>query len=184
MKRDAPSGEIALVALGSNLPWRGREPSAILRGALGKLGEIGALEAVSRQWVTAAWPDPSDPPFVNLVVRLKTELGPVELLARLLEIERAFGRERGRANAPRTLDLDLIDYGGRVASLPATDGRPRLELPHPRAQERAFVLLPLAEVAPDWRHPITGTPIGELVGRLSPAQRAAARRATPDEIDG
>jgi len=180
MTRKAALRGRALITLGSNLPWRDMKPSAILAAALANLGEIGALEARSGWWRTEAWPDPADPPFLNICARLRVMLEPPELLARLLDIERAFGRERGAANAPRTLDLDLIDHGGAVVDLPAEGSRPRLELPHPRLHERAFVLLPLRDVAPDWRHPRLGLSVDELIARLTPEQRASVRRALPD----
>lgn len=182
MKRAACADDQAIIALGSNLPWRGMKPSAILSAAMTKLGEVGAVEARSGWWTTEAWPDPKDPRFLNLCVRIRCSLDPVSLLERLLGIESELGRSRSRANAPRTLDLDLIDAGGRVLSLRAEGARPALELPHPRLQERAFVLLPLADVAPDWRHPTLGASVADLIARLSDAQRATARRAAPDEI--
>jgi 2-amino-4-hydroxy-6-hydroxymethyldihydropteridine diphosphokinase len=167
----------ALIALGSNLPWRGLKPSAILSRALRNLGELGELQARSGWWRTAAWPDPRDPQFLNLVARVRTDLDPQTLLSRLLAIEVALGRERSRSNAPRTLDLDLIDWGGRIIDLPAAGDRSALTLPHPRAHERAFVLLPLRDVAPAWRHPRLGASVDDLIARLSPEQRASAERA-------
>jgi 2-amino-4-hydroxy-6-hydroxymethyldihydropteridine diphosphokinase len=182
MKREAYADDMAVIALGSNLPWRDLKPSAILSAAITKLGDIGRVEARSGWWKTDAWPDPKDPEFLNLCVRIRTALDPVGLMARLLEIEAAFGRERGRSNAPRTLDLDLVDAGGRILSVAAEAGRPALELPHPRLQERAFVLLPLADVAPDWRHPKLGASVGDLIARLTPEQRGTARRAALGEV--
>ncbi|MDP2765427.1 MAG: 2-amino-4-hydroxy-6-hydroxymethyldihydropteridine diphosphokinase, partial [Brevundimonas sp.] len=95
----------------------------------------------------AAWPDPEDPPFLNGVVIVRTGLDPHALMAALGRIEEVFGRRRGAANAPRTLDLDLIAYGRVSGDLEG------LILPHPRAAERRFVMGPLAEIAPAWRHP-------------------------------
>jgi len=83
------------------------------------------------------------------------------LLARLHAVEAEFGRERGRINAPRTLDLDVIDYDGLISA-----GGETPILPHPRLADRAFVLLPLMDIAPDWRHPVTGAAIGDLVRAL------------------
>jgi 2-amino-4-hydroxy-6-hydroxymethyldihydropteridine diphosphokinase len=182
MTRAACADDMAIIALGSNLPWRGMKPSAILSAAISKLGEIGTVEARSGWWTTDAWPDPKDPKFLNLCVRIRSSLDPVSLLERLLGIEHDLGRVRSRPNAPRTLDLDLVDAGGRVMSLRAEGARPALELPHPRLHERAFVLLPLADVAPDWRHPKLGASVGDLIARLSDAERATARRAAEDEV--
>lgn len=183
MKREGYADDMCVIALGSNLPWRGMKPSAILLAAITKLGEIGRIEARSGWWKTDAWPDPKDPEFLNLCVRMSASVEPVNLMARLLEIESSFGRERSRSNAPRTLDLDLVDAGGRILSVRAEGGRPALELPHPRLHERAFVLLPLADVAPDWRHPRVGASVGDLIARLAPEQRATARRAALGEVD-
>ena len=101
----------------------------------------------SSWWSSLAWPDPQDPPFLNGVVMVRTAHDPHELMAALGRIEDAFGRERSVRNAPRTLDLDLIAYGRLSGEL---DG---LILPHPRAAERRFVMGPIVEIAPLWRHP-------------------------------
>ena len=93
----------------------------------------------------------SDQPwFVNGVARVETTLDPTALLSLLRRLEQEFGRQRSVRNAARTLDLDIIDYDGKV------ENTPELTLPHPRMQDRAFVLLPLAEIAPGWRHPALG----------------------------
>lgn len=118
------------------------------------------VAARSSLWRTPAWPDPCDPPYVNAAARIVTSLGPETLLRQLNLIERQFGRERGARNRSRTLDLDLIDFGGQRIDTPD------LTLPHPRAAGRAFVLLPLQEVAPDWRDPASGQGIGTLIAAL------------------
>lgn len=104
----------------------------------------------SSWWTSAAWPDVTQPSFVNGVVIVERRLPPRSLMAFLIGLEAAFGRIRGEANAPRTLDLDLIAYGRLAMSAPG------LALPHPRAEERRFVMGPLAQIAPDWRHPVSG----------------------------
>lgn len=99
-------------------------------------------------------------------------------MAALLRIEAAFGRVRGERNAPRTLDLDLIDFGGRVGDAPEGPGGPALSLPHPRLSERAFVLGPLSDIAPHWRHPQTGLGVATLLPAaqaLWPARPLKAR---------
>jgi len=99
---------------------------------------------------------------------VQTALDPVSLLEALHRIEQCFGRTRGARNAPRTLDLDLVDYEGRIEQ-----GSPIL--PHPRIEGRGFVLYPLADVAPEWRHPISGKSVRELIAALPEDQRNAEK---------
>ena len=147
----------AVVALGSNLPGRFASSEALLQAALGALDGAGLkVVSVSSVWRSAAWPDDSAPEFRNQIALTRTELDAEDAMSALLSLERAFGRERTGANAARTLDLDLIDLGGRVL-----DGS-QLSLPHPRAHERLFVMGPLSEIAPDWRHPVLGRSAAEL----------------------
>ena len=146
------------VALGANMPSPAGPPAVTLQRALDAMPKHGiSVVAVSPFYRTPAWPDPADPPFVNAVAKVSTRLLPGELLKALLAIEKSFGRVRKKANEPRTLDLDLIDYGGLISDAD------QLMLPHPRMHERAFVLRPLADVAPDWRHPDTGQTIRSLL---------------------
>lgn len=149
----------ALIALGGNLPWQDIASERLLPKVFDALdGEEIRVLARSSLWRTPAWPDPSAPAYVNAAVAIETILDPQALLSRLHAIERRFGRERGEdRNQSRTLDLDIIDYGGRRI---ATKD---LSLPHPRAARRAFVLLPLQEVAPDWADPASGQGIDALI---------------------
>ncbi len=149
------------VALGANLPSEAGPPARTLVAAMEALDAAGLrVAARSRIYESPPWPPSDQPWYANAVVRLETRLDPETLLARLHAVERAFGRVRSVPNAPRALDLDLIDHGGAVRG----EGAPLL--PHPRMAARAFVLLPLAELAPDWRHPVDGTPITTLIARL------------------
>ncbi len=158
------------MALGGNLPGGHPSVEALLREALTRFGPAGLqLNQVSSFWRSTAWPDPSAPPYLNGVAIVETELAPEAVLQALLGIERSFGRERGQPNAPRTLDLDLIDYDGLVLD------RPGLRLPHPRAHERLFVMGPLAEIEPDWRHPVHRATAAELERRAP-----IGRDARPD----
>lgn len=160
-----------LIGLGANLPSPAGPPLETLRAALAALGrnETEPL-AVSRFYQTPAWPDPGDPPFVNAVAAVRTELSPPGLLLLLQGIERSFGRANGPRNAPRALDLDILDYDGRIEAGPPI-------LPHPRIEARAFVLVPLAEVAPAWRHPVSGRFVEDLIAAL-PAGEAGLKAIT------
>ncbi len=158
-----------LIGLGSNLPGMAGPPWQALVAAKTRLDVAPVhIAAFSRLWRTRPVPDTGQPWFANAVAAIETELPPAQLLRHLHEIERAFGRERGHANADRTLDLDLLDYHGRAMADPA--------LPHPRLAERAFVLLPLADIAPDWRHPTLHLSVSEMLARLEGPQDAM-----PDE---
>lgn len=150
---DDPAGLDAavVIALGGN--DKGGWPDLVtgLEAALARLPEVGVrVLRRSGWWASAAWPDPADSPFLNGVALVETAMGPEALMLALAGLETAMGRVRTARNAPRTLDLDLIAYGrlaGRFGDV---------LLPHPRAADRRFVMGPLAEIAPAWRHPDTG----------------------------
>lgn len=161
-----PEPRDAVVALGANLGPR----EATLDQALALLKrEVGALVARSRWHETPALLHPDDdakwhPPFLNGVVRLRCHLEPLALLDALQAIERRLGRDRDREDKPwqpRLIDLDLIALGGTVLETPG------LRLPHPEMHRRAFVLRPMLEVWPDWRHPVLGRSVRELVAGLA-----------------
>ena len=156
------SGSI-LIAIGSNLAdAAGNAPLAVCRQAAAALGRIAGLRlvAVSRWYRTAPVPVSDQPDFINGVALLAGEIAPEALLGALQGLEAAAGRQRGAVNAARVLDLDIVAMGDLVRAAPDPI------LPHPRAHERAFVLAPLADVAPGWRHPVLGTPVGELLNCL------------------
>ena len=149
-----------LIALGANLTSPAGAPAETLTQVPLLLAQRSiTIESQSGFYRSVAWPNPQDPPFLNAVASIRTALSPAELLRLLHDIERQFGRERGKANAPRTLDLDIIDYEGRVESGPPV-------LPHPRMHARDFVLCPLREIAPEWRHPVSGLSVSELIATL------------------
>ena len=164
-----------LIGIGANLasPVYG-EPRATCGAALAVLAEGGLTIAQRSQWYKSAPIPASDQPwFVNAVVRVRTALDPDQLIALLLQTEESFGRQRVGKNAPRILDLDLLAYGETViGGEGADDGEAtKTTVPHPRLHERAFVLLPLRDVAPDWRHPVLGNGVHALIEALPPGQQ-------------
>jgi 2-amino-4-hydroxy-6-hydroxymethyldihydropteridine diphosphokinase len=133
------------------MPGEHSSSEALLDAALSRFPQAGLpVLARSRWWRSAAWPDPKGNEYRNGVAIVEANGPPQAVLEALFSIERSFGRIRGLANAPRTRDLDQIAYGREVL-----DGS-GLILPHPRAHERLFVMGPLAEIAPDWPHPVLG----------------------------
>ncbi len=164
-----------LVGIGSNLAApRFDSPQDTASAALAQLPAIGVAVVRRSRWYLSEPVPPSDQPwFVNAVALVETQLGPTALLTALLALEARFGRQRGVANAARTLDLDLLDYDGRQSATK------RLVLPHPRLHERRFVLAPLAEIAPRWHHPLLAMTANELLARLPPGQpiRAVSDRS-------
>ena len=155
--RSAPHDEDVVLALGGNLAGDYPSLEALLEAALSSFPRAG-LRIVRRSgwWRSAAWPDPSQPAYLNGIVIVDATLSPRGVLAAIHALEAQFGRKRGLANAPRTLDIDLIAYGREAIDTPG------LTLPHPRAAERRFVMGPLAEIAPDWTHPALGESAAEL----------------------
>ena len=156
-----------LIGLGANLssPVHG-PPPATLEAALVALAARGLrIRARSRWWESAPVPISDQPWYVNGVIEVETTLPPVGLLGLLHSLESDFGRLRSVPNAPRILDLDLLAYGNLVRPGP----EPPL-LPHPRMAERAFVLRPLEEIRPLWRHPSTGRKLDQLIAALPAGQ--------------
>ncbi len=140
-----------LVALGANLPTEcGTSPLETCRRAAAALDGVLGLRCtvLSRWFATAPMPPSGQPPYINGVARLEGQADPTALLAALQAIEAAHSRQRGVPNAPRTLDLDIIAMGALVRTAPDP------VIPHPRMHLRAFVLAPLLDVAPGWRHPV------------------------------
>ena len=161
-----------LIGIGGNLASaRYGAPRNTLSAALVALRaeRIGVL-ACSGWYRSEPVPHSDQPWFVNAVAEIATDLPADRLLERLHDVEQAFGRVRTVPNAARVIDLDLLDFHGEIA--PARPGK--ATLPHPRLQDRAFVLQPLADLAPAWRHPITGTPIEDLLKALPAGQTIEA----------
>ncbi len=156
-----------VIALGANLPSRFGTPAETIQAAVAALEADGikVLQA-SRIWLTAPVPVSDQPWYHNAVVTVETALDAFALLSALHKIETEFGRVRYERNEPRVLDLDLIAYNDEVIE------RPSLIVPHPRMHERAFVLLPMQDIAPAWTHPITGKNLAGLIALIPSGQRA------------
>ena len=155
-----------LLGLGANLPSATYgAPQATLEAALAVLEAEGIAILRRSPWYRSAPLGGGEQPwYVNGVAVVATRLDPAGLLTLLHQIEARFGRVRRERNEPRVLDLDLVDYAGRVSG---TGQEPAL--PHPRLHDRAFVLLPIRDVAPGWRHPLSGESVDALIARLPPA---------------
>ncbi len=157
-----------LIGLGANLPSKYGAPRATLGAALDALNsQEMTITAVSPWYKTAPVPVSDQPWYVNGVAAISTHLTPEVLLTRLLGLENEFGRVRGEVNAARLIDIDLLDYDGVIRT--RNEGAPTL--PHPRLHERAFVVLPLAELAPDWCHPVSDQAVSDIVNALPPNQK-------------
>jgi len=161
-----------LIGLGANLPGANQvSPRETLAAALAALEAAGvAVTARSGWYASAPVPASDQPDYVNAVAALSTDLAPGPLMALLHEIETRLGRVRTVRDAARIIDIDLLDYNGLIDA-----GWPIL--PHPRLAQRAFVLRPLQEIAPDWCDPVTGEGVATLLARA--ADRADVRPLVP-----
>jgi 2-amino-4-hydroxy-6-hydroxymethyldihydropteridine diphosphokinase len=169
-----------VVGLGANSPGAWGTPAETIAQALGEIARLGiAVVAASPLYQTAAVGNARQPPYVNAVAVLDTSLSPDALLRVLKDIERRSGRRGGRPWGPRSLDIDIVDYRGLVrhwrgghAEFNRAGPRP-LVLPHPLAHRRPFVLRPLFDIAPNWRHPALNVGARELwrkASRLGPGR--------------
>ncbi len=180
----------AIIGLGANLPSAAGGPEVTLHRALTLLKSKDLhVETVGRFYKTPCFPENSGPDYVNAVAILTARLSAADLLSRLHEIETELGRERVTRWGQRTLDLDLLAYGEVIRpdlttfrhwmNLPLgeqmKEAPTQLILPHPRIQDRAFVLVPLAEIAPEWRHPVLGCTATQMRDELDPADVAQVK---------
>ena len=164
-----------LIGLGGNLPSTVGSPASTIEAALAQLSARGIkVVALSPFYESDPVPASDQPTFVNVAARIETSLPPEELLSLLHRVEDSFGRVRRVRNEARTLDIDLLDYDGL-----RRNGEAGPVLPHPRLHLRAFVLMPLADIAPGWRHPVSGRSAAELLAALSPEVRAGVRPMPP-----
>ena len=180
-----------LIALGSNATLGRMSSEALIQAAIvGLEKQTFLIRSRSRLYQSPAFPPCSCADYVNAVVAVESQHAPADALSALHDIETEFGRQRGLRWGPRTLDLDLLAVDSKIAPSRATqtywrnmalDDQVRLSpdqliLPHPRIQDRAFVLVPMAEVAPDWRHPVLFKTVAQMLAAL-PADQVAALRA-------
>ncbi|HEV8034019.1 2-amino-4-hydroxy-6-hydroxymethyldihydropteridine diphosphokinase [Yoonia sp.] len=183
----SPECKIALICLGSNEESAWGDAMATVQKAMLKVGALSELPAKSSAlYATPAFPAGAGPDFVNAAMAIFTTLSPSALLEHLHRIEAAAGRERTKRWGQRTLDLDLIAVGDGILPDAETyaywrdlslqeqmiETPSQLILPHPRMQDRAFVLVPLCDVAPDWRHPVLGRSVARICADLPLAARA------------
>ena len=186
----SPRCHFALIAVGSNALSDDATPRQRVERGLAALAAGPVRDfRISRLYRAPAFPPGSGPEFVNAACALETGESAEDLLARLHRIEAEAGRERRTRWAPRVLDLDLLAWDDRIAPGPEalrawidlplerqkTETPERLILPHPRLQDRSFVLVPLADVAPDWVHPLLGLRVREMLAARPAAERADIR---------
>jgi 2-amino-4-hydroxy-6-hydroxymethyldihydropteridine diphosphokinase len=152
--------KLVYLSLGSNLGDR----DANLQTAIAKLGEIGNVVGVSSFYQTEPVELTAQPWFLNCAVKFETEKMPRQLISAILNLEQSMGRQRKQKKGPRTIDIDVLLFGSSIIEIPS------LTVPHPRLHERRFVLEPLAEIAPDARHPVFKRTVRELRDALPAGQ--------------
>lgn len=152
--------ELAYLSLGSNIGTRKEH----LRAAIRRLESAGRVVRISSFYETKPVEFTDQAWFLNCALALETELKPQQLMGAILRIEREMGRQRTRSKGPRTIDIDILLYGDVVVD------SPEVTIPHPAMHERRFVLEPMAEIAPDVRHPVLRKTVRELVDQLPPGQ--------------
>jgi len=154
------------LGLGSNLPSRFGDRFTNIDLAISHL-ESYSIQVINKSsyYETPSYPNKKDPKFINIVISVKTNLPIVDLMSVLLFIEEKLGRKRSKINEPRTCDIDIIDFNNKVLNFHYSNLY--LTVPHKKLTNRNFVLFPLFEISPEWKHPETGEIISSLIQKLS-----------------
>ena len=159
-----------ILSLGSNLPSKYGDRFDNLKLAMSFLEELGIIiDKRSSFYETLSHPNKNNPKFINMVISIKTNLSPTELISKLIHVEEKFDRKRDKKNEPRTCDIDIIDYNSEILNLKFENLD--LTIPHKEMRLRNFVLFPLQEILPNWKHPKTKEFIDTLIQRLSEFDR-------------
>ena len=170
------------IGIGSNLSSKFGNRIKNINLAISMMEKVGInLLKKSNFYETFSQPNKSDPKFINIVVSIKTQLPPIDLMHFLISIEEKLGRKRKKKNDPRTCDLDIIDFNGAVKSFKINSLE--LILPHRGLSDRNFVLHPLKEICPDWRHPKTKKNIHDLIDNLKAANNEITKLSQNDIKD-
>jgi|SRR5215472_7288194 2-amino-4-hydroxy-6-hydroxymethyldihydropteridine diphosphokinase len=163
--------ELAYLSLGSNVGDREGQ----LLDAIRRLGAVGRVQLVSPIYETEPVDFTAQPMFLNCVIALETSSRPAQLMQQLIAIEKAMGRERIQKKGPRTIDLDILLFGNEIVNTPD------LMIPHPAMEKRRFVLQPLADIAPEARHPLLGKAVRELLEDLPLGQSIRRWKEASDQ---
>tara|TARA_A100001015_G_scaffold22289_1_gene25324 strand:+ start:385 stop:897 length:513 start_codon:yes stop_codon:yes gene_type:complete len=165
------------INIGSNLSSEGGGRKYNINKAINYLKDLNVnLISLSNFYETPSYPDKSKPKFINICIKLKTELNPTDLLTELQIIEKKIGRTRLNKNEPRVCDIDIIDYDGKIID------EENLKIPHPRLHLRNFVIYPLREIEPEWIHPIFNKKIDNFFKELSKNSHNEITRLSKSDI--
>ena len=158
------------LSLGSNLSSKLGDRFDNLLEAISHIQNIGInLDKKSSFYETPSYPDKDNPKFINIMISVRSNFSPGELMSELIDIEKKLGRKRVKKNEPRTCDIDIIDYKSMIIN--TKHEKKRLIVPHKKLESRNFVLFPLEEIAPNWQHPKTKEFISTIISKLSAEDR-------------
>ena len=154
-----------IIALGSNIPFKNISPVEIIEAAYNTLANYNIkILKKSNIYQSEAYPNKSDPLFYNSALSIETNLQPIDLLDKILKIEKLFGRERKEKNSPRTLDIDIISYDNLILN------EKNIKIPHPALHLRPFVILPIRDLDTNWKHPILFETVTQIIDKFEPKE--------------